>query len=182
MESEQKMIFANIRRSKRISLWKKLINPILMLLLGLMTGVVIMLLDLFTTNLGNVFSELTVWIMIGVCISIFSASPWRAGINLFVYSIGMLTTYYITAELLGTVWGKSFAYVWAAFALILPILAFVTWYAKGRGFIAGVLRIGIIAVMLISANTFSGFRFYDVVIIIITAIMLFTGNKSREKN
>lgn len=173
------MIFAGIRKPKRISLWKKLINPVFMLLLGLMTGVGIKLLDIYTNNLGNVFSELTVWFLIGICISVFSASPLRAGLNLFVYSIGMLTTYYITAQLLDAVWGKSFAYGWAAFALILPILAFVTWYAKGRGFIAGVLRIGIVAVMIISSILFS-FGISDLVIIIIAVIILFTGNKSRD--
>lgn len=174
------MILANIRKSKKISLWKKLVNPILLLMLGLITGVVIKLLDLYTTNLGNVFSELSVWIMIGTMISVFSASPWRAGLNVFVYSIGMLTTYYICAELFNAVWSKGIAFGWLAFSLILPILAFATWYAKGKGFIATILRIGIIAVMLVSAEILFGIGVADILIAIITALILFTGNKSKS--
>lgn len=45
-----------------------------MLFIGLILGTVSRLLDIYTENLGNIFSQMAIWILFGVLISIYSSS------------------------------------------------------------------------------------------------------------
>lgn len=53
---------------------KKILNPISMFVLGLILGVISRLSDIYTENLGNVLSQMTIWILFGILISIYSNS------------------------------------------------------------------------------------------------------------
>ena len=72
---------------------KIILNPASMLLIGLLSGVVSRLLDLYTTNLGNIFSQLAIWILFGVLIAIYSSTKRAAVFNVFPFCVGMLLTY-----------------------------------------------------------------------------------------
>ena len=47
-------------------------NPFAMLCFGLLIGFISRLLDIFTTNLGEIFSQMAIWILLGTLISIYS--------------------------------------------------------------------------------------------------------------
>lgn len=51
------------------------IQALFSLLAGLAVGAGIRLLDIYTTNLGNVFSQLSVWILICTALAVFSPNP-----------------------------------------------------------------------------------------------------------
>ena len=51
---------------------KKILNPITMLLAGLFLGVASRLFDIYFDNLGNIFSQMAVWILLGTLIAIYS--------------------------------------------------------------------------------------------------------------
>lgn len=53
---------------------KIILNPISMFIIGLILGIISRLLDIHTTNLGNIFSQMAIWILFGVLISIYSDS------------------------------------------------------------------------------------------------------------
>ena len=72
---------------------KKILNPFMMFIIGLILGVISRLLDIYTQNLGNIFSELAIWILFGVLISINSETKKKAMLNIFPFCIGMLLTY-----------------------------------------------------------------------------------------
>lgn len=76
---------------------KMILNPISMFFIGLLLGVVSRLLDIYTQNLGNIFSQVAVWILFGVLISIYSSSKKQAMFNILPFCIGMLITYYYVA-------------------------------------------------------------------------------------
>ena len=67
---------------------KIILNPASMLLIGLLSGVVSRLLDLYTTNLGNIFSQLAIWILFGVLIAIYSSTKRAAVFNVFPFLRG----------------------------------------------------------------------------------------------
>ena len=47
----------------------KILNPIIIFIIGLMLGIVSKLFDIYTEILGNIFSEFAVWILFGTLIS-----------------------------------------------------------------------------------------------------------------
>ncbi len=124
----------------------KLLTPFLMLALGLVLGVLSRLLDIYTQNLGNIFSQFAIWILLGTVVSIYSKTKFRAMLNVFLLCIGMLATYYFTAFVTDGVYSNIFIIGWTAFALCSPIMAFVTWHTKEKGNLAKIISVGIVAV------------------------------------
>lgn len=131
------------------------------------------MLDIYTTNLGNIFSQMSVWIFLCTVIAVLSSTPFRAAVNVFLFCIGMLVTYYITAELTSSVYSTLFIYGWTVFALLSPALGFCTWYAKGKGFLSKSIVAGIILVMLAAAVIlFDKIRVADIVFAVLTGFVL----------
>ena len=152
----------------------KLVSPIPMFLLGAALGALSKLLDIYTSNLGNIFSQMSIWILLGTLIAIFSKTKGKAALNVFVFCIGMLITYYITAELTSSVYGMTFIYGWAAFSLCSPVFAWFTWMTKEKGVFPKIISFGIMLVtLLVSIVVFSGPRVYDIVILLVLAYFLF---------
>ena len=144
---------------------KALLNPVGMLLAGAILGAVSRLLDIYTTNLGNIFSQMAIWILLGTLIAIHSDSPGLAMANILPFSLGMLAAYYAAAVLTKGVYGKGFIAGWTAFALCSPILAFAAWWTKERGVGPKLIGAGIVlASVLSSVVLFDGFRVYAAVI------------------
>ena len=86
----------------------KILNPIIIFMIGLILGIVSKLFDIYTEILGNIFSEFAVWILFGTLISIYSDNKKKAMINVFLFCIGMLITYYLTAHITHSVYGWAF--------------------------------------------------------------------------
>ena len=57
---------------------KKILNPLTMLCLGLLIGIAARLLDIYTTNLGEIFSQMAIWILMGTLISIYSETAKKS--------------------------------------------------------------------------------------------------------
>ncbi|MGN1141513.1 MAG: DUF6518 family protein [Oliverpabstia sp.] len=136
-----------------------------MLCFGLLIGFISRLLDIFTTNLGEIFSQMAVWILLGTLISIYSKNAKKAMLNVLTFCLGMLFTYYVTAALSHGVYSIEYIIFWTVFALCSPIMAFFAWYTKERGVIPRFVSVGIIAVSVLSSILlFDRLRIYDVVI------------------
>ena len=102
-------LFSYIRKSRKpLPLSKAIIHTAIITCFGLITGALIKLLDIYTTNLGNIFSQVSVWIFICTLISVYSNSALRAAVNVFGFCMGMLLTYYITAEMTASVYSLTF--------------------------------------------------------------------------
>ena len=153
---------------------KAFLDPICMFLFGALLGVISKLLDIYTSNLGNIFSQMSIWILLGALVAIFSKTKGKAALNVFVFCIGMLITYYITAELTSSVYGMTFVYGWAAFSLCSPVFAWFTWMTKEKGAFPKLISVGILLVTLLASIViFDGPRVYDFVIMLVLAYFLF---------
>ena len=136
-----------------------------MLAVGFALGVVSRLLDRYTQNLGNMFSQLAIWILFGVLITLYSRSQKKAMGNVFFFCIGMLSTYYLVAWMTDGVYSEGMIVGWTVFAFCSPVFAFFTWLTKGNGIFPNVIRVGILLVSLLtSIILFDGLRIYDVII------------------
>ena len=144
---------------------KYILNPFSMLVVGVILGVVSRLLDIYTQNLGNIFSQMAIWILLGVLISIYSISKKRAMINVFLFCIGMLTTYYFVAFITDGVYSNIIMVGWTIFAFCSPVLAFFAWLTKEKGIFPKIIVVGIILVSLLSSIVFfDRLRIYDLII------------------
>lgn len=170
---------------------QKIINTILIFLLGLGLGIFAKWLDNTSINdgiwwqhilgvldLGNVFSLFGVWILIAVCISIYSTTPLRASLHVFLFFLGMNISYHLYTIFFAGFNPLHYMLIWYAITLVSPFLGFICWYAKGKGEIALIINICIIAAtMLCSFNI--GIWYFDFTSIIegmffiITLIVLY---------
>lgn len=157
-----------------MKLRKSWIIPVCMFQFGAGLGVISKLLDLYTTNLGEIFSQMSVWILICTLIAIYSKSRRAAAVNVFVFCVGMLIAYYITAEVTSAVYGMTFVYGWAAFTLCTPLFAAFTWMTKEKGGFPKLISAGILLVTLVvSILLFGGPRIYDFVILAVLGYFLY---------
>jgi len=158
---------------KRTPKGKAMCHTLILSAAGLASGVIIKLLDIYTSNLGNLFSRMSVWIFLCVLISAYSSTPKRAAVNVFVFCAGMLLTYYLTAELTQSPYSFAFIVGWTVFSLFSPLMAYLTWFARGQGVFAWILTVGIVVVMLIIAVVlFDKIRITDVALAAVTVIAL----------
>ena len=68
----------------------KFLNPWVMFLTGMAIGVASRLFDIYFVNLGELFSQMAIWILIGTLISIYSPTRKAAMLNIFPFCIAML--------------------------------------------------------------------------------------------
>ena len=153
---------------------KKILNPLTMLFFGLLIGIVARLLDIYTTNLGEIFSQMAIWILLGTLISIYSETAKKAMLNVLPFCLGMLVTYYAVAALSHGVYSKDFIIGWTVFALCSPVMAYLAWLTKEKGIFPKIVSVGIVAVSVLSSVLlFDRLRVYDFIIDGVLIYLLF---------
>ena len=143
-----------------ISYKRKIINTIVVLFLGIALGTFSKFLDFRCGELPSVLMAIdealdvhnflgrfAIWVLIALCISIYSNSALRASVNVFVFFAGMVTSYYLYSKYVAGFFPRSYAMIWFGFTAISPFLAFVCWYAKGKSKLAAILSMLILAVL-----------------------------------
>ena len=152
----------------------KVLRPAVLFGFGLVLGVVSRMLDIYTQNLGNMFSQMAVWILLGTLISIESRTARRAMLNVLLFCLGMLLTYYVTAAATRGVYSKTFIVGWTAFALCTPVLAWLAYQTKKPGILPKIISAGIVAVSVLSSVVlFDRLRVYDFIIDGVLVYVLF---------
>lgn len=152
----------------------KLLNPVMTLAAGLALGAVSRLLDIFTQNLGNIFSQMAVWILLGTLIAIYSETARKAMANILPFSLGVLVTYYTAAVITEGIYSGFTIRAWTVFAFCTPALGFTAWHAKEPGPAAKAIGACIVlAAFITSVVIYDGPRIYDLIIDGILIYILF---------
>ncbi len=160
--------------NSEVSFSKTLLHTGLIIIVGMVLGVVAKLLDIYTSYLGNLFSQMSVWIFLCTLLAVYSSTPVRAAANVLFFCVGMLGTYHLTAELTASVYSTLFLHGWTVFALFTPAMGFCAWYAKGSGLLAKFIAGSIILVLLVAAVVlFDRIRISDIVFALLIGIVLF---------
>lgn len=121
--------------------------------------------DIYTQNLGNIFSQMAIWILLGTLISIYSPSKGRAMLNVLLFCLGMIFTYYAAAMLTEGVYGRQFIIGWTVFALFSPVFAYFARLAKNEGLFPKIIGGGIVLFSVLSSILlFDRLRVYDFII------------------
>ena len=141
------------------------INPLTMTIAGLLIGTIARLTDIYASNIGDIFSQMSIWILFGTCITLYSKSRKAAMVNVLLFCLGMLVTYYVTAALTDGIYGWPFIIGWTVFALVSPFLSYAVWMSKDNTLLSKIISIGIIIVSFLSTMIlFDHLRIHDFVI------------------
>ena len=169
---------------------RKLINTMAILFLGIALGFFSKYLDFRQAELpgvlmaingvldiSNFLGRFAIWVLIALCISIYSNSAIRASINVFAFFIGMVASYYLYSNYIAGFFPRSYAVIWFGFTAVSPLLAFVCWYAKGKSKLAFILSALILAVLfnmcfVYGFGYFSAWSVLEVIVFIIGFIVL----------
>ena len=103
-----------------------------------------------TLDLGNFFSQFAIWLLLALIIAVFSASPLRAALKVFVFFAGMCIAYHLGSVLFAGFNPASYMMIWYGITLGSPFLAAICWYAKGPGVVSIILDILIIMVFTLA--------------------------------
>ena len=181
-------ILTKIReQDKTLVFSKKVINTFIVLVFGIVLGIFSKWLDNTPLNdsimwkrfllgyldLGNVFSMIGIWLLIALCISIYSATPLRASINVFIFFLGMNISYHIYTIIFAGFNPMNYMMIWYFLTLFSPILTFICWYSKGAGIIPVIINTCIIAIMILCCFGI-GMWYFDFTSIINTIIFIIT--------
>lgn len=149
-----------MKHQKRI--W---INPFTMTIAGLCIGIIARLTDIHAPNIGDIFSQMSIWILFGTCITLYSKSRKAAMVNVLLFCLGMLVTYYVTAALTDGIYGRPFIIGWTVFALVSPFLSYAVWICQENTLLSKIISIGIIVVSFLSTTIlFDHLRVHDFLI------------------
>ncbi len=131
-----KAFLNNIRwKEKQIPFSRQMANTVAILLLGAGLGIFSKFLD--TTAAGdlpflfeywdirNFLGRFAIWMLIALCISVYSSSSVRASVNVLIFFVGMVTSYYLYSKLVAGFFPKSYAMIWVGFTFISPLPAFI---------------------------------------------------------
>ena len=150
---------------------KKILHSIAVLFFGIVLGTVSKFLDTTPSNelpfiierldVRNFLGRFAIWILIAVCISIYSNSSIRAAVNVFTFFLGMVTSYYLYSTFIAGFFPRSYAMIWFGLTAISPLLAFVCWYAKGKSKISLAISSLIIAVLFNMTFAY-GWIYFDI--------------------
>ena len=168
----------------------KIINTTIILFLGIALGTFSKYLDFRQAELPgmimaidgaldihNFLGRFAIWVLIALCISIYSNSAIRASINVFAFFIGMVASYYLYSNYIAGFFPRSYALIWFGFTVVSPLLAFVCWYARGKSKQALILSAMILAVLfnmcfVYGVGYFSAWSVLEVIVFIIGFIVL----------
>ena len=139
-------------RMDMMRLRKYILNPTSISVVGFLLGIMCKLLDIYSTGMlvevGYMFSNMPVWILIGVLISRYSETPKTAMVNILPFSIFMLVSYYGTAELLGAPYSPQLMICWILFACATPIFAGLAWKTRYKSISAKMIAAMILLVTI----------------------------------
>ncbi len=157
--------------NKQMPMSKKILHSIAVLFFGIVLGTVSKFLDTTPSNelpfiierldVRNFLGRFAIWILIAVCISIYSNSSIRAAVNVFTFFLGMVTSYYLYSKFIAGFFPRSYAMIWFGLTAISPLLAFVCWYAKGKSKISLAISSLIIAVLFNMTFAY-GWIYFDI--------------------
>lgn len=150
---------------------KKILYSVLVLIAGIVLGTSAKVLDETASNLllpffemldlRNFFSRMGFWLFSGICIAVYSRTPLRAALNIFLFFAGMVSSYYIYTVQVAGFFPKSYMMIWIVITILSPLMGAVCWYAKGIHPVS--LCLSAVILMMMTRQAFSfGFWYFDV--------------------
>ena len=102
-------------------------------------------------DIVNYFGRFAVWLLLGTVISVYASTPVRAAVNTFIFFISMVSAYYLYCNFISGFLPTSYMMIWIVLSFASPLIAYICWYAKGKGMIAVAISAVILGVIFSQA-------------------------------
>ncbi|MGE7603530.1 hypothetical protein ACQKL5_13745 [Peribacillus sp. NPDC097675] len=106
---------------------------------------------------GQLFSRLGIWVLIATFIAANSKTLIRAGVNTFIFFIGMLVSYYMYSAYLFGFFPTRYFIFWGCVALASPFFAAIVWWSRNSwrsAFILPALPMGLMLSLSLGMGMF----------------------------
>lgn len=123
---------------KEKSIKVDLLTSIVVVLVGAIIGFVAKATDSVSV-IGDIGTELGVWIFFASIIAAYSRYPYTAAVNVMLFFLSSLAVYYLYGNFVLGFFPRAYFMGWLIIALLSPIAGFVVWFAKGAGVIGAIV-------------------------------------------
>lgn len=83
--------------------------------------------------IGELTTELGIWVFAATLIAVYSRYPFSAAINVMIFFLSVLCSYYIYGQLVLGFFPRSYFMGWLIVSFLSTAAGFVVWFSKGTG-------------------------------------------------
>jgi hypothetical protein len=116
----------------KLSLRKEIFTALGVLLLGILLGVIAKAADSVSV-IGDIGTDLAVWVLLGTLIAAYSRRPASAAVNELLFFLGLLAGYYAYCQFVLGFFPQAYCLGWLIVAVIASPCAAVLWFARSPG-------------------------------------------------
>ena len=124
----------------------EVVTSLCIILLGISLGYIAKATDSISF-LGDVGTELGVWIFVASLVAAYSRYPLSAAVNTMLFFLSVLASYYLYGHFVLDFFPKAYFMGWLIISLISPLAGFFIWFAKSKGIVGTVVSSFPIAVL-----------------------------------
>lgn len=123
---------------EKLSIKKEIFYSVCIVLFGCAMGFISKMTD-SVSLIGEIGTELGIWVFTAALIAAFSRYPFSAAINVFLFFISMLFAYYIYGYVVIGFFPRAYFVGWLFVALLSSFAGFCTWFSKAKGIVGSIV-------------------------------------------
>ena len=143
----------------KFSFKKELLFTACIIMLGLLLGMIAKMTDSISV-IGDIGTELGIWIFLATLIAVYSRYPTTAAVNVLLFFLSMLCAYYIYGQVVLGFYPRAYFIGWLIIALLSPVAGFFVWFSKGSGMVS--ILIAALPISLLFSLGYPAFYTYDI--------------------
>ena len=149
--------------SDNYSIKREVLISLAVIVCGIIIGVIAKATD-STSLVGEIGTDLSIWVLLGTLVAAYSHHPINAGINTTVFFLALLAGYYIYGQSVLGFFPASYFWGWLMVALASSVCGFVVWFSKSKGILGA--AISALPAGLILAWSYPAFYTHNVVLVL----------------
>jgi hypothetical protein len=122
----------------KLSMKKEIGMAVCIIAIGIAMGLIAKMTD-SVSIIGEIGTEIGIWVFAATLIAACSCYPFSAAINVFLFFISMLGSYYLYTYIVFGFFPTSYFTGWLIITLLSPFAGFIAWFTKAKGALGSVV-------------------------------------------